>query len=179
MAATAWATLFRLRSVGVPSIACVQLARWSGVGTALTGVGLVAVGLWARREVTTTLARERIDSSGADGAPLRCGAAARSLAESIRQTALDSADGRTYAETEPYLDPDGNPTSDREGALLDERTGEPVENPQHALWLQATTLQTALMQAYMGSRIAELTIGLGAALVAAGTGVTAAAGARR
>jgi hypothetical protein len=35
------------------------------------------------------------------------------------------------------------------------------------------------MQAYMGSRIAELTIGLGAALVAAGTGIAVAAGSRR
>lgn len=61
----------------------------------------------------------------------------------------------------------------------DERTREPVENPKHLLWLQSTTLQTALMQAYMGSRIAELMIGLGAALAVAGAGVTAAAGSRR
>jgi hypothetical protein len=42
-----------------------------------------------------------------------------------------------------------------------------------ARWLQSTTLQTALMQAYISSRLAELTIGLGAALVTAGAGVTA------
>lgn len=158
------------------------LGRWSGIGTILAGAGLVSVGLWARREVRTTLARERIMSSsdrGAESVPVTGGTAARSLAEVIRRSTLESTGGRTYPETEPYLDSDGKPTPDRSRAVVDERTGEPVENPEHALWLQATTLQTALMQAYMGSRIAELTIGLGAALVAAGTGITAAAGSRR
>ena len=162
--------------------AAVAVGRWSGISTVVAGAGLVGVGLWARREVRTTLARERIVSSsgtGAEGTTVVCGTAARSLAELIRRSTLESADGRTYAETEPYLDCDGKPTSNREDALLDERTGEPLENPQHALWLQATTLQTALVQAYMGSRIAELTIGLGTALVAAGTGVTAATASRR
>lgn len=152
------------------------LGRWSGIGTALAGAGLVSVGLWARREVRATLTRERIVSPGE--VRVTGGTSARSLAESIRRTTLDLADGRTYAETAPYLGRDGNPTSNREDALLDERTGQPVANPQVTLWLQSTTLQTALMQAYMGSRIAELTIGLGAALVAAGTGVTAAVGRR-
>lgn len=158
------------------------LERWSGVGTLLAGSGLVSIGLWARREVRTTLARERIVSSSNGGAqriPVTGGTAARSLAEEIRRTTLESAAGRTYAETEPYLDRTGSPTSDRENALLDERTGAPVANPQQALWLQSTTLQTALMQAYMGSRIADLTVGLGAALIAAGVGLTAAAGSRR
>lgn len=158
------------------------VGRWSGMTTALAGACLVSVGVWARREVRTTLTRERIVSpAGATpaGTAVRCGAAARSLAEVIRQSTLEATHGSTYAEIAPYLDSDGNPTSSREEALVDERTGEPVENPEHALWLQSTTLQTALMQAYMGSRIAELTIGLGAALVAAGTGVAAAAGSRR
>lgn len=146
--------------------------------TALAGAGLVAAGLWARREVRTSLARERIVSP-AGAQPVTCGTAARSLAESIRRCTLESTGGRTYAEVESYLDRDRNPTSSREDALLDERTGEPLENPKHVMWLQSTTLQTALMQAYMGSRIADLTVGLGAALVAAGAGVTAAAESRR
>jgi hypothetical protein len=97
----------------------------------------------------------------------------------IRRSALEAADGRTYAELELYLDAAGNRTSDRARALRDERTGQPVENPERTLWLQATTLHTALMQACMASRIAELTIGLGAALLVAGTGLTAVAGLRR
>lgn len=123
-----------------------QVTRVSGITVSLAGVALVATGLWARREVRGTLARERIVS---DSAPVTSGTAARSLAESIRRSALDAAGGRTYAETEP-------------------------ETPAQALWLQATTLETALMQAYMGTRLADLTMGLGAAFVAAGAGLTAA-----
>lgn len=140
----------------------------------LAGVGFVATGLWARREVQMNLARERIvDTPGS--APVTNGTAARSLAETIRSNTLAAAGGRTYAEIDLYLDAERKPTSDRERALEDERSGEPVENPEHALWLQSTTLQTALIQAYMGSRLAELTIGLGAAFVAAGAGLAAAA----
>ena len=49
-----------------------------------------------------------------------------------------------------------------------------LPNPAHALWVQATTLQTALMQAYLAQRLAELTAGLGATFVAVGAGLTAA-----
>ena len=58
------------------------------------------------------------------------------------------------------------------------RSGQHVDavapNPAHALWDQATTLQTALMQAYLAQRLAELTAGLGATFVAVGAGLTAA-----
>jgi hypothetical protein len=53
-----------------------------------------------------------------------------------------------------------------------------VDNPDVRLWLQATTLQTALMQAYLAFRLAELTAGLGAVLVAVGGGLSAAASRR-
>jgi hypothetical protein len=158
------------------------VGRWSGIGTVLAGAGLVTAGLWARREVRTNLARERIVSPSdteAASAPVTCGTSARALAEVIRRSTLEATGGRTYSETELYLDAAGEPTSDRDRAQLDERTGLPVENPQHTLWLRSTTLQTALMQAYMAARIADLTIGLGVALLAAGAGVTASAGLRR
>lgn len=154
------------------------VGRWSGVTTVLGGAALISAGLWARREARAKLARERIVSPS-DAKPVTCGAAARSLAEVIRQTTLDAAGGRTYAEIELYLDAAGNPTSDPERALRDERTDQPVQNPTQALWLQSTTLQTALMQAYMGSRIAELVIGLGAGMVAVGTGLISVAARRR
>lgn len=102
------------------------------------------------------------------------GAAARSLAEAIRRNTLAAAGGRTYAETDLYVDADGSTTSDPAGALRDEPSGEPVVNPAHALWLESTTLQTGLMQAYIGSRLAELTVGLGAAFVVVAVGLAAA-----
>jgi hypothetical protein len=54
-------------------------------------------------------------------------------------------------------------------------TGAAVPDPAHALWVQATTLQTALMQAYLAQRLAELTAGLGATFIAVGAGLTVAA----
>ena len=74
-----------------------------------------------------------------------------------------------------FVGVDGSPTSDEARAIVDERTGKPVQHPDQTLWLQSTTLQTALMQAYMGERLADLTVGLGAALFAAGLGLAAVA----
>ena len=62
-----------------------------------------------------------------------------------------------------------------ESAAKDPLTGEPLENPEHGLWLQSTALQTALMEAYLAQRLAELTVGLGAVFVGVGAGLAAAA----
>jgi hypothetical protein len=100
---------------------------------------------------------------------------ARSLAEFIRQTRVDATGGRTYAEIEPYLDANGSPTGDAAQAAKDERTGQLLSNPEASLWIQSTTLQSALMQAYMAFRLSEAMAGLGAALVTAGIGIASAA----
>ena len=153
-----------------------RTTRTAGVSTLAAGLGLVGLGLWARRDVRRGLERERIVStpgSKPPSAPVVDAAAARSLAEVIRDATLSSTGGATYGETPSYVDAEGRPTSDRDAAALDPVTGEPVQNPAQALWLQSTTLQTALMQAYLAQRVAELTVGLGVVLVGVGTGLTA------
>jgi len=145
-------------------------ARGAAVG--LVGIGLVGAWLWARRDVARTLARERI-VFGPDREPVVSATAARSLAESIRASTLETTGGRTYSETLSYLGVDGEPTFDASLAAHEDGTGHPVENPDVALWLQATTLQTALMQAYLAFRLAELTAGLGASLAIVGAGLAA------
>jgi hypothetical protein len=144
-----------------------------GVGLALAAVGAVmsGAGIRARREVGDALARERVVSPGSADPPsarVTTAGAARSLAEVIRESTLAATDGRTYSETAPYLDADRAPTADKELAQVDERTGRPVANPDYQLWVQSTTLQTALMQAYVGFRVAEFTTAVGASLVGAG-----------
>ena len=136
----------------------------TGAAVGAVGIGLVAVGARARYEVRRGLARERIR----DGADVGTAAAARSLAERIRQNTVDATGGLTYAEVEPYVDEAGRPTGDASGAARDGRTGQPLENPSHDLWIQSTTLQTALMQAYLAFRLAELTVALGATLALVG-----------
>ena len=155
---------------------CSHVARATGIGVSLAGVGFTGLGLWARREACRTLARERIadaTGSGGDGAAVMSGAAARAMAELIRKNTLETTGGRTYAEIEPYVDAEGNPTSESERAAKDERTGHAIENPHHALWVQSTALQTALTQAYMAFRLAELTVALGVSFVAVGLGLAA------
>jgi hypothetical protein len=149
----------------------------AGVTVGLTGLGLIGMGLWGRREVRTALERERVVSTP-DANPPRAlvvsAGGARSMAEVIRRITVEATGGRTYAEVEPYLDVDGNPVSDEAQAMKDERTGRPIANPDADLWIQSTTLQTALMQAYMAFRLSELMLGLGGAFVAAGIGLVAA-----
>ena len=93
------------------------------------------------------------------------------MAEVIRRNTAAATGGRAYAEIDPYVDDNGTPTADAERAAKDERTGGRLENPEHALWIQSTALQAALIQAYVAFRLAELTVALGVAFVAAGTGL--------
>jgi hypothetical protein len=155
--------------------------RAAGLSTLAAGIGLVGVGLWARADVRRALARERIISTGASeppNAPVTSGPAARSLAEVIRENTLSAAGGLTYGETPAYVDAEGTPTDDKSLAATEVSTGEPVESPHHALWIQSTALQTALMQAYLAQRLAELTAGLGVVFVGIGAGLAAAASRR-
>lgn len=147
-----------------------------GAYVGLSGVAFALVGLWARREVRCALTRERIvtpTGSGSAPAFVTTGADARSMAELIRKNTLEATAGRTYAEIPAYVDEEGRPTSNVERAIRDERTGEPLEHPDHDLWIQSTTLQTALTQAFVASRLAELTVALGTTFAAVGIGLAA------
>lgn len=147
-----------------------------GGAIVLAGAGLVGVGAWARRDVRHGLARERISvplEPGSPGRAVRSASDARRLAEVIRSQTVEAAGGRTYAETDQWLAVDGTTTSDQALARVDERTGLPVANPHYLLWINSTTLQTALMQAYLAHRLADLTSGLGALFVAVGSGLAA------
>lgn len=122
-------------------------SRLSGLAVSLSGLGFVGAGVFARRDVMRVLVQERIVNPE-DERPVEDAAGARAMAELIRRHTLESTGGRTYAETD--------------------------EGPERDLWIQSTTLQTALTQAYMAFRLAELTIALGAVLVATGIGLAAA-----
>ena len=162
----------RSTMLGSPAIRRSRVPKAAGVGLGLTGSALVAVGLWGRREARLGLARERVVGPG--DTPVTGPGTARALADFVRETTVQATGGRTYAEVEPYVDAGGSPTPDAELAAKDERTGQLLENPDHDLWIQATTLQTALLQAYMAFRLAEATIAIGGAFVVAGIGLVAA-----
>ena len=151
--------------------------KTAGAVTLSAGVGLLGVGLWARADVRRALVRERIVSTPDAEPPstlVTNAAAARSMAEVIRDNTLSATGGKTYGEVPPYVDPEGRPTSDKSAAAQDSLTGEARESPEHALWVQSTALQSALMQAYLAQRLAELTAGLGVIFVGIGAGLAAA-----
>lgn len=152
-----------------------RLPAASGLAVGCAGVGFIGAGFWGRREARRALTRERVVDGNAKAPDTLVATArqTRSMAEFIRQNTVEATGGRTYAEIDPYVDAEGNPTPDAGRAAKDERTGSPIENPEHALWIQSTTLQTALMQAYTAFRLSELTIALGASFVAAGIGLAA------
>jgi hypothetical protein len=151
--------------------------RWStaaGASLGAVGAACAVAGARAYRDVRTTLERERVTGVGGGvpvGTAVRDPASARAMAETIRCRTLDTTEGRTYAEVSSYVDAEGQPTRDRASALVDERTGTPLRNPEVDLWLQSMTLQSALMQAYAGFRVAQLTMAVGGALALAGLGV--------
>lgn len=135
---------------------------------------MIGAGAKARRDVRDALSREQVTATGEAsrlGARMISPGEARELAELIRRATIEAAGGLTYSETPPYLDPAGEPTADAGHALKDERTGQPVANPSYELWIRSTTLQTALMQAYIGFRVAEFTAAVGAAFILAGAGI--------
>jgi hypothetical protein len=108
------------------------------------------------------------------GEQVTTGDQARAFALVIREHALESTGGLTYAEMGRFVsaeDPD-NPagTSDEEAALKDEE-GNPVSNFSRNTWVTATSLSTALNMSYMAERLAIFGIVVGVALLLTGIGL--------
>lgn len=154
---------------------CQGSGRAAGTALMLVGLGLLGAGAWARQEVRKGLVREHITAPGEDGTIVSGASAARSLAELIRERTIASTGGRTYSETDEYLALDGSTTADSAVARRDEVTGVAVANPDIELWIRSTALQTALMQAYLAFRLADLMVAVGGSFALAGIGLRAAA----
>jgi hypothetical protein len=108
------------------------------------------------------------------GEQVTTGDQARAFALIMREHALESSEGLTYAEMGRFLsaenpdDPAG--TSDEEAALKDEQ-GNPVSNASRNTWVTATALSTALNMSYMAERLAIFGIVVGVALLLTGIGL--------
>ena len=122
----------------------------------LVGAGgvMLVQGFDARAQVRASLVAERItthDDAAIPSVPVDSAATALAQAEIIQQHALEATEGRTWADM------------DR-------------EDPQRPFYLQAVTLRTSLMSAYMAFKLADLVIGLGVLFVVVGLGGALAAG---
>lgn len=116
----------------------------------LIGAGAVMIqqGFVAKADVKAALAAENIttpDDASIPGVPVDSAATALAQAEIIQKHTLEATEGRTWADM------------DR-------------EDPQRPFYLQAVTLRTSLMSAYMGFKVADLVTGLGALFLTVGLG---------
>ena len=149
---------------------------------AAASVGLMAGGVYAltqaisgRNEAKAKLVEEKIvttEDAEIPNTPVTDHQTAHAMADVIQKHALELTGGLSFAEMGRYVsaanpdDPAG--TSEESEALIDEATGRPVSNPIRALSLQAVTLRSALLSSALAFHLAELGMGVGVFLIAAG-----------
>lgn len=146
----------------------------SGLVLIVFGAACIAMGISARDEIRSNLAKEQIvgtpDMKGIAGKKVNTGERARTFAKGMRKHALEATDGRVYAEMGRFLDENGEETSDEAEAAKDPETGQPVPNKARDLWVTYTALSTALNMSYFGEQIATFAEVVGTAFLLTGIG---------
>jgi hypothetical protein len=113
------------------------------------------------------------------GLNIDTGARARTFAQYMRIHALEATGGFTYSQMGIYIAKDGAPkselapgggTSNKDFALLDPKTQQPVSNGARNVWVTETALTTALNTSFMASQLALFGIVVGFALLLSGIG---------
>jgi len=115
------------------------------------------------------------------GKVIDSGPRARAFASYMRIHTLEATGGYTYAEMGRFaakpgtpkaqLTPDGA-TSNRDYALLDPKTKQPVSNGARNVWVTETALTTALNTSYMAQQLGNFGLVVGIALLLSGFGFT-------
>jgi hypothetical protein len=103
------------------------------------------------------------------GKTVNSGSTARCFASYMRVHALEASGGLTYSELPRYATADGKGTSDVAKATKGP-TGQPLDNPVRAVWINETALSTALNVSYMASQLALFGVVVGIALLLSGIG---------
>ena len=144
------------------------------------GVGAIAIGIDGRNDVRDAIAEQNITatpdagelSNGKlePGQAIKTGAQAKAFADVMEHHALESTQGKRYAEMGRFLTADGKETSDEALAAKDPKTGQPVENGLRNLWVTETALATALNTSFFAERVAVFSIVMGSALLLTGIG---------
>ena len=143
------------------------------------GAGAIAIGVNGFNEVRDEIAAQNITATddaaeltGGDlqpGQAIKTGADARAFADIMEHHALESTEGKRYAEMGRFLTPSGEETSD-EAAAAKTPDGRPVENGLRNMWVTETALTTALNTAFFAERVAVFSIVMGVALLLTGIG---------
>jgi hypothetical protein len=144
------------------------------------GIGAIAIGIDGRNEVRDAIAEQNITATPdaaeltkgelEPGQAITTGAEAKAFADVMEHHALESTEGKRYAEMGRFLTKDGKETSDEALAAKDPETGRPVENGLRNLWVTETALTTALNTSFFAERVAVFSIVMGVALLLTGIG---------
>lgn len=109
------------------------------------------------------------------------GTRARCFAQYMRIHALEATGGFVYAQMGMYVAKPGTPkaqltpdgaTSNKDYALLDAKTNQPVSNGARNVWVTETALTTALNTSYMAEQLGNFGLVVGIALLLSGFGFT-------
>jgi hypothetical protein len=151
----------------------------AGIVLVAFGVAAIFMGVNGRNEVRDAIAEQNITATpdaatltGGDLAPgqaIKTGAQAKAFAQVMEHHALESTEGKRYAEMGRFLTPSGQETND-EAAAAKTPDGRPVENGLRNLWVTETALTTALNMSYMAEQTALFGIVVGIALLLSGIG---------
>jgi len=151
----------------------------AGIVLVAFGVAAIFMGVNGRNEVRDAIAEQHItatpdaatltDGKLQPGQAIKTGADAKAFADVMEHHALESTEGKRYAEMGRFLTPSGTETSD-EAAAAKTPDGRPVENGLRNLWVTETALTTALNMSYMAEQTALFGIVVGIALLLSGIG---------
>jgi hypothetical protein len=151
----------------------------AGVVLIAFGIAAIAMGVNARSEVRDAIAEQNITATPdageitngdlEPGQPIKTGADAKAFADVMEFHALESTEGKRYAEMGRFLTPAGEETSD-EAEAAKTADGQPVENGLRNLWVTETALTTALNMSYMAEQLSLFGIVVGVALMLTGIG---------
>ena len=161
-----------------------QLFAYGGIAASVIliafGIGAIAIGIDGRNDVRDAIAEQQITATPdaaeltngelQPGQAIKTGAQAKAFADIMEYHALESTEGKRYAEMGRFLTADGKETSDEALAAKDPKTGRPVENGLRNLWVTETALTTALNTSFFAERVAMFSIVMGAALLLTGIG---------
>ncbi|HSL66099.1 MAG TPA: hypothetical protein VK874_15700 [Gaiellaceae bacterium] len=157
-------------------------------GAVLIVFGVVAIymGVDGRSTVRDSLEDEQIyfanaaeDEAVAEHAEqwseeqVKTGEQARAFALVMRDHALESSGGLTYAQMGRFVsadDPEDPAGTSDEAAAAEDENGNPIPNAARNTWVTETALSTALNMSYMAEQLAIFGIVVGVALLLAGIG---------
>jgi hypothetical protein len=157
-----------------------KLFEWGGIAASIVlivfGLGSIGVGIAGVNEVRDKLAQENIvgtEDSSIPGQKVDTGSEAKAFADVMREHALESTGGLTYAEMGRFQSaakPDDPAGTSDEGAAAKDESGEPVSNGARNIWVTETALATALNMSFFAERVAYFTIAMGIMLLLTGIG---------